>query len=184
MAALQAGGFMQNTQPEGVAHELGATTRIVGENEPTIALIPASDAISQSLEHVLMPSQFMQYSNDFALPGTSSLKPQRMVNAAFSIGGAGTPFAFDVYLRYDGKEQRLGELTSGEAAREANDFMDWGGIGGNQRMIATTVENELPETVELVFRPSEKVARRTIDLKEIYNAEIIVRDVRVQSLGR
>lgn len=182
-AALRTGGFrMANAPPESAKQEIRSITQVVGEDEPTITLIPPSDSTTRLLERALIPTQFMQYTN--SLPPTSSIRTQRLVNMTFSIGGVRTPFAFEVSMKYDDKEQRIGEITSGEPAREASDLMAWGGWGGNQRTIVFTADEELPDFVTLIFRPSEDLARRTIDLTEMYNGEIILPSAPVQTLGR
>lgn len=74
--------------------------------------------------------------------------------------------AFDVLFRANGKEYPIGEIA----------------LGKGQQMIYFLDDTQLADTVnsgkvDVIFRSSESIARKTVDLFEIWKGEIIFKDV-------
>jgi hypothetical protein len=103
--------------------------------------------------------------------------PTRSPRATAEIGLANPPagIAFDVFVRSPaGKEFRLGDVY---LAKNGN--TNW--------VVSETWPKDWPtdlKTVDLVFRPNERVARQSIDLFEMWNAEVVISGVPVVRTGK
>jgi hypothetical protein len=125
--------------------------------------------------------------------------PETRATVQFAIKDLPEKVAFDVFLRSNGKEQRLGELTNGtladqgiEAGGSSMAFQSMTIINGvvttsssssdskDQRTVLGVIEPIEGDRVDIVLRPSEKVAALTLDLKEFADAEIVLENVPVR----
>ncbi len=77
--------------------------------------------------------------------------------------------AFDVYVRYGGKEHQLGAVTC--SARNGPLSNDYSVFGKGTPPV--------PGTVDVILRPSEKAARGTADLYSFWNQELVYPNVPV-----
>lgn len=73
--------------------------------------------------------------------------------------------AFDVFARVDGKEYPLGGVSYH--------------LGGSCGFGTANPPPGDPKTVDLILRSSETVARQTVDVQEIWEGEIVLKNVRV-----
>lgn len=117
----------------------------------------------------------------------------------FNVADLPAPVAYDVFVRSNGKEQRLGSLTSGTLADQPkpdanasfSQFSFSVTINGvqqtskssadlvNQRTVSGEFEGEIPARVDVILRPSQRVAASTLDLKELADTEIVFEGVDV-----
>lgn len=102
-------------------------------------------------------------------PGSSERDAGRYrLDGTIEFGVMPTNVAFDVIARFDGRELRVG----GVHVRRGGGT-HWG-IGSDYRAL-----EKLPPKVDIVLRSSEKVARGTVDLFEIWDGELVYEDVPV-----
>jgi hypothetical protein len=99
--------------------------------------------------------------------GASVYYENRRMRGDFDIRNTPANVAFDIIARFDGKEYLLGALNvrSGESMLTGFDSVD-----------------ELPQppaTADIILRSSERAARRTVDLNEIWKGEIVYPNVPV-----
>jgi hypothetical protein len=83
--------------------------------------------------------------------------------------GAPVNFAFDVYVRYGGRDQRLGAVTC--SAR--------GGVFSNGDFVSGKGKPPVPAMVDIILRPSEQAARDTVDQYRFWNQELVYPNVPV-----
>jgi len=101
------------------------------------------------------------------------LKPSLRRNAAdptqakldVDAAAARVDLAFEVFMRFNGKEYPAGSVNYRAGAR--------GGYGTYARNIPL----DAPPTIDIIFRGSEEVARQTINMTQIWKGEIIVSNV-------
>jgi hypothetical protein len=78
----------------------------------------------------------------------------------------GINVAFTVFVAAGGKEHRMGEISA-TAQSNVGSFVNEYGMG------------ELPEKVKVILRSDAAVARKTIELTEIWKGQIVIEDVQV-----
>jgi hypothetical protein len=111
----------------------------------------------------------------FSVVGPSG--PIGSASMTFSIDGRPMEGAFDVLWRSGEREWPIGTLTTGTGA-DPNGYTLGPGMDA-QRYVYGQVQGFDADTVDVVLRPSEKAAARTIDLTRIYGEEIVAKDVHV-----
>lgn len=90
-------------------------------------------------------------------------KPDQ-VSGSLSMRPAQYPLAFEVFARQGDREVRLTSISLPAGDTKRQSFLDQtGGIEGN--------------VVDLIFRPSADVARRTVDMTQYWNGTIEIKDV-------
>jgi hypothetical protein len=77
--------------------------------------------------------------------------------------------AFEVYARYGGMEQPIGQVTCDAQ----------GGTISSDYSIYGKVTQPVPALVDIILRPSEKVARQTTDLYSYWNQELVYPNIPV-----
>ena len=112
------------------------------------------------------------------------LSISRSVSAQLSVDSPPAPFAFEVFVRVRGKETRLGEIASSPTVTSGGGrgYMMMGMGGASPAFyLGAEVANlqRSDKTLDLIFRPSTKVAMATADLAEIYGGEIVLKDFAV-----
>lgn len=114
------------------------------------------------------------------------LNVNRSITAQLTVDKAPTPFAFDVFVRLRDKETRIGEIASAPTASgiAGRGYSPYGGAN-TMFYFAAEVPNlqRSDKKLDLIFRPSSKVAMSTTDLSEIYGGEIVLKDFPVTRYG-
>jgi hypothetical protein len=109
----------------------------------------------------------------------SKIKPQQFMlgvhnhflQGQFQIDTSPANLAFDVIARFGGEEFSLGSIVCGKGAGT-----DYSVIGRVGHLDPTSH----PTTIELILRSSEKVARQTVDMHDMWKGELVYPNVPVQ----
>lgn len=91
-----------------------------------------------------------------------------VISGQIYVNKTPAPLAFDVFTRFNGREYPLGSLSSLANSTTTMSFTGW-----------EDRHRSVPATITLVLKPSEAVARRTVDLAEYFDGEIVFDDVPV-----
>ncbi|MGA2500566.1 MAG: hypothetical protein ABSH20_22730, partial [Tepidisphaeraceae bacterium] len=89
------------------------------------------------------------------------------INGGVMVQSVPMPVAFEIVLRSGQKEWKAGEL-----AAPVSSTQQWFGISAKA--------GEIGETCDVVLRPSRAAAEKTLDLTEIWDGEMVVKNVAVQ----
>jgi hypothetical protein len=106
--------------------------------------------------------------DQFRLYKMQALQLDGMVN----ISAVPVNIAFDVFARIDGKEYPMGAVATAK---------------GHDCGFGVFCSNPPPtpfSKCDVVLRSSEKAAKSTLDLTEIWKGEVLIKDVKVQSPGK
>ena len=128
------------------------------------------------------PDMDERLANSISISGTSASRSFLSTHAWIHLTFTKPPadFAFDAKLRQGEREWPLGHLTSGRLASQMN---SWG------QTDAAYLQGETKglgaEPVDLVLTPNASVARQTIDMTRMYDGEIVIEgiDIQTQSSG-
>jgi hypothetical protein len=109
----------------------------------------------------------------------SKIQPQRLrlglhnhwLQGQFNIDGPPANLAFDVIVRVGGQQIDSGIVTCYKGANAMS------GIGSSLGHLNRTSQ---PTTIDIILRSSEKVARQTVDLHDIWKGELVYPNVPVQ----
>jgi hypothetical protein len=92
------------------------------------------------------------------------------LNANFDVKPLPVHLAFDIFLRIAGKEYRFGGIS----------FTKGDGHGYGTGAQAKDFPNPLPDKADIVLRSSEAVARTTTNMTQIWQGELVLKDVKIQ----
>jgi hypothetical protein len=95
----------------------------------------------------------------------------QFLQGQFKMDNAPANLAFDVIARFGGKQVSLGSIVCGKGA--GTDYSVSGSVGHLD-------PTSQPTTINLILRSSEKVARQTIDMHDMWRGELVYPDVPVQ----
>jgi hypothetical protein len=91
----------------------------------------------------------------------------------FDVRSSPVDFAFEVYARFNGHEWPIGHIAHAASAGEESLRID------------SDYKNyplpQPPAKIDIIMRSSPKVASRTLGLYKIWNGEIVLKDVPIDS---
>jgi hypothetical protein len=136
-------------------------------------VVPAGDAPVVALRRASESSDAQKSAIEKAIRIESlswSRYGSRRIEGTVVIDALPIGIAFEVFASFNGGEYPLGSIT--RASSEAGPMQF--------KLTARQVLNAPPPPkVDLIFRPNEKLAVRTIDLEEIAGDELVMKDVTV-----
>ncbi|MBX3358694.1 MAG: hypothetical protein KF745_09720 [Phycisphaeraceae bacterium] len=157
---------------------LSTTVQILPEEVAAIELVEPTDQSRRELLDRLRPSQATFYENAM-FPGPDDNRNRRTIALQFELAKPSLDFSFRVFARESegSAEFELGVLnTSVESSAEPGS-VESGGV----RYLSAPITGLNATTIELVFRPDIAGARSTIDLTRIYNGELVISGVKLES---
>ncbi|MFT3683754.1 MAG: hypothetical protein QM783_02310 [Phycisphaerales bacterium] len=86
------------------------------------------------------------------------------------------PVCFEVFVAYDGQEERIGTIVSGDGVQSWVSDAPQANVGSSYSG-GTVYRMPVSRRVDLIYRPLVKYPRHTIDLKKMYNGEIVFKDI-------
>jgi hypothetical protein len=93
----------------------------------------------------------------------------KMLNGQIDSSNLPANIAFEIFARYGGREFQVGDVTCNA------------GGGGSDYGIGASLKTPPPAKIDLILRPSAKVARGTVDMQSFWNEEILLPGVPVIS---
>ncbi len=176
---------------------------VVDESQQVVNVVALDDEKKKALAERLRPStarrqQTVRNTVDSRGRVLSS-DIQNSLSLDFNIADLPAPIAYDVFVRAEGNEQWIGTLTSGKQADQPvpdvnssfSQFSFSVNINGiqqssssssdlaNTRTVSGPIEGNTPERVDVILRPSQKVAASTLNLQEIAETEFVFEGVDV-----
>lgn len=155
----------------------------------TTKLTPAAIDITQSSGYVAIVNGVR-----------NNVAPETRAAVRFNIKDLPQNIAYDVFLRSNGVEQRLGELTSGTLADQGVDSSDSSfssvsftmTINGvtqtssnssdskDQRTVSAKIDPIQGDNADIILRPSQNIAASTLDIDSYADAELVLTKVPIR----
>lgn len=157
--------------------EFTLPVQIVPPGETLIRTVERSEDLDLIFEPMLRP-------RDVRIARSPGQPP--VLSVHLTLGRLPVEIAYDVFIRQDAREARLGSFTSGAITFTSPEFTAWNdpwmtaAQNGLERLVAGPVPDLEPGPVDVVFRPNPDFAARTVDIQAIYGGDFIFRDVPVR----
>jgi hypothetical protein len=172
--------------PKGTARTLRAVVDVVPKDQPTITSIEATTELTEKLRKELMPVGEVVHAQDTSGTGMWGVGDKQMwVTAQFNVGSLSAPVCHEVFAVIDGKEHRLGMLSSGRRSTSNQETWMFEGTGSNaSRSVSVYVPKfdlKKVKTLTLIFRPRLDEAETSLDMTSVYAGEITIEGVKIES---
>lgn len=149
---------------------LQVPVEVLPSEAPGVQMVEPTAELEKQIRGLLQPESAMIYDSS------------RQANLSFRVSKMPVPICFDVFSKDStGKERRIGVLTSGRGHADAGAYGMMMSQGNGQRHLYGNVGKLKGGKTDLIFRPSAAAALRTVDLTRIYNGEIVLRGVEIQT---
>jgi hypothetical protein len=100
--------------------------------------------------------------------GFAYARGSRQLNGSINFTNPPVDFAFDVFVRYGGKEYPMGQVSCRS------------GPGMNCYGIVIVASDPAPKQIDVILRPSRQAAAGTVGLYSYWNKEIVFKNVPVK----